>query len=94
MVRAIQLPRETMHARASAMLLAGAESPKPKKRCILRALKVHEGLKYKVVDLKKLVFQSAVCFLIRYIFDHTHCHLVDFKGERDPLKQKGLQGQN
>ena len=50
-------------------------------------------LKHKVVDLKKLVFQSGVCFLIQCIFDHGHSHLVDFKGERDPLQQNGLHGQ-
>ena len=52
------------------------------------------GIKRKVVVLKKLVFQRGVCFLIRCILDQCLCHLVDFKGERDPLQQNGLQGQN
>ena len=58
------------------------------KRC------THAGLKRKVVVLKKLVFQSGVGFLIRWFLDHGLCHLVDFKGERDPLQQNGVQGQN
>ena len=50
-------------------------------------------MKHKDVVLKKLVFQSGVCFLIGCIFDHGHHNLVDFKGEKDPLQQNGLQGQ-
>ena len=50
-------------------------------------------MKRNVVVLKKLVLQSGVCFLIRWILDHHHCHLVDFKGERELLQQNGLQGQ-
>ena len=49
-------------------------------------------LKRKIVDLKKLV-NSGVCFLIRWILDHHHCHLVEFKGERELLQQNGLQEQ-
>ena len=37
-------------------------------------------LKRKVVDLKKLVFQSGVCFLIRIIFYHTQSLLVPKNG--------------
>ena len=50
-------------------------------------------MKCKVVVLKKLVFQRGICFLIQSIFDRCHSHLVDFKGERDPLQQNGLHGQ-
>ena len=52
------------------------------------------GLKRKVVVLKRSVFQSGVGFLIRWFLDHGLCHLVDFKGERDPLQQNRLQGQS
>ena len=51
-------------------------------------------MKHKVVVLKKLVFQIGIHFLIRCILDKYLCHLVDFKGKRDPLQQNGLQGQN
>ena len=51
-------------------------------------------MKSKVVALKKLDFQSGVCFLIWCILDHGLYHLLDFKGEWDPLQQYRLQGQN
>ena len=37
-------------------------------------------------------FKVASVFLFDHL-DHCLCHLVDFKGERDPLQQNGLQGQ-